>query len=166
MKEAPSPFGVPSDYLPQKPPMQVLDRIFSVTESEVCCGADSGPEGPLAVFADGEGRLPSELAVELLAQCVGVWAGFQRRARNDEAAESEKDAPIGFLLSVRGMKVEGPWLPRDEVLRVTMTKLVYEESMGSFEGQVTSGGRAVASGRVSVFQPKNRDLAALLGSPA
>lgn len=158
MQETQSPYGLPSDYLPQKPPMQVISRIVSITESEAVCETDPGAEGPLEVFADERGRIPSEIAIELLAQCVGVWAGYQRREVNRKAAEADRDAPAGFLLSVRAMKVNEAGIPRGAPLRITMRKLVYEESMGSFEGEIKAGETEVASGRVSVFQPKARDL--------
>lgn len=158
MQETQSPYGLPSDYLPQKPPMQVISRIVSITESQAVCETDPGADGPLEVFADEKGRIPAEIAIELLAQCVGVWAGYQRREANKKAPEAERDAAAGFLLSVRAMKVSEAGIPRGAPLRITMRKLVYEESMGSFEGEVRAEGVEVASGRVSVFQPKARDL--------
>lgn len=159
-------YGAPSQYLPQRPPMLVLDRVESITEDAVLCSAEAGASGPLEVFADEAGRLPLTLFIELMAQTAGVWAGYWRRQANERLPEQERDAPQGLLLSVRGLQVLADEIPRCGRLEVKMSKLFYEGPLGSFEGSVLCGGRLLATGRVSVCQPRNFELTELLDKAA
>ena len=160
------PFGAPSLYLPQRPPMLVLDRVESITEDSARCSAEAGASGPLEIFADEAGRLPLTLFIELMAQTAGVWAGYWRRQENERLPEQQRDAPLGLLLSVRGLEVRAAEIPRRGRLEVKMSKLFYEGPLGSFEGSVLCGGRLLACGRVSVCQPRNFELTEKLDKAA
>ncbi|MCI5850854.1 MAG: hypothetical protein MR009_04785 [Sutterellaceae bacterium] len=139
-------FGSPEDYLPQRPPMLLISRITKITEEGAECEADASILKP---FRREDRSVPEALYIELLAQTVGVWSGYWRKNRG----ETVGDAPLGFLLSVRSFAVKIPKIAEEGALAVKITKLIFEGSLGSFEGNVEAGDRMAASGRVSVYQP-------------
>ena len=146
----------PGIYLPQKPPMVVLSRAVSVTDDEVVCECDTGRGGPLEPFLEG-GEAPGALFLEMMAQTVGVWAGYRRQCVNAPALG------IGFLMSARAVKLGSPSVPAGETLSVRMRKVLYEGNLGCFEGTVRSGDKVLASGRVSVCEPDAEQMRRLFG---
>ena len=146
----------PGRYVPQKPPMVALTRVVSVTDDEVVCEADTSPDGPLGALLRRTGG-SGALLMEMMAQAIGVWAGYQRERSGREAIG------IGFLMSARALRLRAARVPAGQRLLVRMRKVLYEGNLGSFEGSVSSGETVLASGRVSVCEPDAQQLKEIFG---
>ena len=155
--------GKPELFLPQRPPMLLVSRILEFTEDDVIAEADSKILEP---FRRPDGRLPETLCIEMMAQAVGAWAGYWRQQDKSDKPEDEKDAPIGYLLSARNLKSEVPVIPEGKTFRITMHREVYEGPIGSFAGEMKDGDTLIATGRVSVYQPSNKEYRELFGGKA
>ena len=106
----------------------------------------------LEPFRRPDGRLPETLCIEMMAQAVGAWAGYWRQQDKSDKPEDEKDAPIGYLLSARNLKIEVPVIPEGKTFRST--------------GEMKDGDTLIATGRVSVYQPSNKEYRELFGGKA
>lgn len=142
-------------YLPHDAPMVLLDRVLSVSDESACCEVTVG-EGVLAPFLTSQGDLPAWFGIEIIAQTIGVWAGWHGRQVDDE-----KPSP-GMLLGSRGYRCEAAEFPAGSTLTVTVTLLMRDEKIGSFDGQITIDGERYASGRLNTYQPEREELHQLL----
>lgn len=156
-------FDKPASYLPHRPPMLLIGEVGSIEEESVTCYSDVGESGPVAEILE-KGVLPGHFMVEMMAQTVGVWAGFHRNFGSIRSDDDEDPvADIGFLLSVRGMKVHTAFVSSGTRLCIVMHKLIQDGGLATFEGKVLDGENELAAGRVTVYQPKVSELSKLFG---
>ena len=149
----------PEQYLPHRAPMCLIDRVIRIDGKTVVCETKARPGGRLDLFCNADGTYATTPLAELMAQTVGVWAGERRiRLKQSEKPEDEQDAPLGLLLSVRGLKLFVDTIDKDAVLTMTMNLLIDESRLTSFEGNVTMNGTPAALGRLTVFQPTKAEL--------
>ncbi len=154
-----SEYLTPEHYLPHRLPMCLIDRVVCIDGKTVVCETKACSGGRLDLFCNPDESFSTTPIVELMAQTVGVWAGERRiRLKQSEKPEDEQDAPLGLLLSVRGLKILVDAIDKDAVLTMTMQLLIDESRLTSFEGTVTMNGIPAARGRLTVFQPTNGDL--------
>lgn len=156
-------FEKPASYLPHRPPMLLVGEVGLIDEESVTCYTDVGESGPVAEVME-EGVLPGHFLVEMMAQTVGVWAGFHRnngKIRSND--EEDPVADIGLLLSVRSMKVYTASVAAGMRLCIVMHKLIQDGGLATFEGKVLDGEIELATGRVTVYQPKVSELGKLFG---
>ncbi len=154
-----SEYLTPEQYLPHRPPMCLIDRVVRIDGKTVVCETKACLGGRLDLFRNPDESVSTTPIIELMAQTVGVWAGERRiRLKQSERPEDEQDAPLGLLLSVRGLKILVDAIDKDAVLTMTMQLLVDESRLTSFEGTVTMNGIPAARGRLTVFQPTNGEL--------
>ena len=59
----------------------------------------------------------------------------------------------------------GAWA-EGKTFRITMHREVYEGPIGSFAGEMKDGDTLIATGRVSVYQPSNKEYRELFGGKA
>ncbi len=149
----------PEQYLPHRAPMCLIDRVVRIDGKTVVCETKASPGGRLDLFCNADGTYATTPFAELMAQTIGVWAGERRiRLKQAEQPEDEQDAPLGLLLSVRGLKLLIDTIAKDAVLTITMSLLIDESRLTSFEGNVTMNGIPAARGRLTVFQPTKAEL--------
>lgn len=148
-------FKEPSFYLPHRPPMMFIEKVLSITDDNVVTSTNTCLEGPLACMFNENQELPSTVLLEIMAQTIGVWAGWLRQQTNSEAAE------VGLLLSVRGMKFSTSSLSKNVQLQTEMHKLIQDGNLATFEGAVSFNGKVLASGKLTVYQPKKSEFAQL-----
>ncbi|OGG99473.1 MAG: hypothetical protein A2600_01600 [Candidatus Lambdaproteobacteria bacterium RIFOXYD1_FULL_56_27] len=95
-----------SEYLPHRPPMLLLDRLLEVSAP----GATAGLKVPQEGLFHLEGKVPSYLGLEYLAQTAALHAGWL-------AAEAHQPARLGKLIAVRSLELRRPFfLPQDGLL--------------------------------------------------
>lgn len=148
-------FEEPSFYLPHRPPMMFIDKVLSITDENVVTRTNTSMDGSLACMFNENQELPSTVLLEIMAQTIGVWAGWLRQQTNSEAAE------VGLLLSVRGMKFSASLVPQNVQLQTEMHKLIQDGNLATFEGVVTLDEKVLASGKLTVYQPKKSEFAQL-----
>jgi predicted hotdog family 3-hydroxylacyl-ACP dehydratase len=97
-----------------------------------------------------DGSVASWLAVEYMAQCVAAHESMIARA-------DRRAVPLGFLVSVTGLRLGVPHFRRDEHLSVCVRRVRGRPGLGvlSHAGQIFSvsegsGSMPVAEGRLSI----------------
>lgn len=108
------------ELLPHAGPMCLLDRVLRHEEHETICAvrpADS------AVLALPDGRIPSTVALEWMAQCIAVHGGLRARE------EGESPQPGLFLGARRATLPAGPF-EADRELVVT-ARWVHGRGLGA-----------------------------------
>lgn len=154
-----SEFLEPEAYLPHRSPMMLIDAIASITPDAVVCECDSTPTGTLAAHIRADKTIPNTFFIEMMAQTVGVWAGYYRS--QEQQSHPEPVADIGLLLSVRGASFAARSVPLNARLTVCMNKVIREGQLASFDGDVRLNGQVLASARVTVYQPLESQLQSL-----
>ena len=145
----------PGDYLPHDAPMLLLEAVDSVTDESAVCRVTVSAGGVLAPFLDPQGNLPGWFALELMAQTVGVWSGWHRRERGQQAIA------LGMVLGARELTCAAGILPAGATLAVRVRLLMQDSRFGSFECAIEAGAETLATGRVNTFQPTAEELITL-----
>ncbi|WP_158783113.1 hotdog family protein [Pantoea sp. BAV 3049] len=143
-------------YLPHDEPMVLVDEVISVSGERACCRVVVSQQGILAPFLNAIGELPAWFGIEIIAQTIGVWSGWHGRQLHDG-----KPSP-GMLLGGRGYRCNQAVFPAGAELVVTVTLLMRDEKIGSFDGMITINGERYASGRLNTYQPDPQELQQLL----
>lgn len=141
----------PCCYLPHRSPMLLIDKALSVSEDEVRAQTDA--QSPLLKpFLNEDGLLPSWYALELLAQCVGIFAGYMRERANLDPLKA------GFIISCRGLKTAAPVFERAGIIYLQASLLMQSEGFASFDCQAVQNDKVHSSGRLSLYEPKEKEL--------
>ncbi|MEW9903784.1 hotdog family protein [Pseudomonas putida] len=132
-----------AELLPHAADMILIDRIDSCDDEEIHTRATVRPGGQ---FNRADGSLPAWLGLELMAQSVAAYAGYQAR-RAGRAVE------MGFLLGTRRFECDVAQFPAGTELRIHALRSLEDESgMGVFECHLRGEG-IHASARLNVYRP-------------
>ncbi|MBN3345066.1 hotdog family protein [Pectobacterium brasiliense] len=145
-------------YLPHSAPMVLVDEVIHVDDEHAHCRVVVSRESILAPFLNAQGHLPAWFGIEIIAQTIGVWSGWHGR---QISGMQEKPRP-GMLLGGRGYRCKQDNFPAGSLLDVTVTLLMRDDKIGSFEGEIAIAGETYASGRLNTYQPDEHELTALL----
>ena len=98
------------------------------------------------LFATPEG-MPAWVGIEYMAQAIAAWSG----ARAHQGGGSPR---IGFLLGSRRYEAAVPvFAAGAELIVHAQCELMGGNGLGMFDCRIEQGGRVLASGRLSVFEP-------------
>jgi predicted hotdog family 3-hydroxylacyl-ACP dehydratase len=98
------------------------------------------------LFATPQG-VPAWVGIEYMAQAVAAWSGARARAGGGSPR-------IGYLLGCRRYEAEVPVFAAGTELQVhVQCELTAENGLGMFDCRIEQEGRALAHGRLSVFEP-------------
>jgi len=147
-----SPYQAPGAYLPHEAPMLLLDEVVMVTEEQATCRVTVDRQGILAPFLNEQGALPAWFAIELIAQTVGVWAGWHRQQRGEDAIA------LGMLLGARDLHSCQGDFPPGTTLEIQISLLMQDTHFGSFEARILDRDELLASGRINTYQPAPHEL--------
>ncbi len=142
----------PCRYLPHRSPMLLIDKAIHVSLDEVRAQTDA--QSPLIKpFLDKQGLLPSWYALELMAQCVGIFAGYMREMRNLDPIKA------GFIISCRRLKTAAPVFDKEGIILLQASLLMQSDGFASFDCKAVQNDKVQASGRLSLYEPKENELA-------
>ncbi|MDR1283078.1 MAG: 3-hydroxy-fatty acyl-ACP dehydratase [Opitutaceae bacterium] len=126
-----------ADYLPHEPPMLLVQRLLEITPDTVAC--HTAPDAAtFAPFANQDGSLPAALLLEIMAQTIGVWAGWHCRAAGQPVQP-------GLILGCRDFSATLATLPAGACLRSTARKIFYDDGTATFECAVETDTVRIAS---------------------
>jgi len=132
-----------AELLPHSGNMVLLDELLSCDAESLIARATVRP----CPFSLLDGSLPPWLGLELLAQGVGAWAGWQAR----QAGEPVK---LGFLLGTRRYECHVDAFAADTVLTISVRRAMQDAlGMGAFECELSRDGILLAQARLNVYQP-------------
>ena len=148
--------GPIAELLPHAGEMVLLDAVIEAGDERIACLRTVRSEG---LFEDA-GGLPAWAGVELMAQAVAAWAGWQAR-------QARQPVRLGFLLGTRHYRCDVDGFPPGTELRVEAARRFHDDSgMAVFACRIDSAiGGAEAS--LNVFSPPDAAvLFAAAGEPA
>ncbi len=135
------PFPPVEALLPHSGRMLLLDEVVAVAPDRVACRVTLR-DG--STFADA-GRVPGAVALEYMAQAIGVYAGLRARGLGEPVR-------IGYLLGTRMLTLPPDDFRAGDELLVEARHECGDEHLGAFECSVTLRGETVAQGCLKVFQ--------------
>ena len=141
--------------VPHAAPMLLLDRLCEATATTARCEVRVGET--LALFLREDGALPGWVGIELMAQTVAAWSGYQGHQRQEEPQ-------IGLLLGARKYQCHLARLPAGSLLTIDCEQLLQDGALASFQCYLRCDGELVAEARLSTIQPDAEQLETLLGS--
>ena len=141
--------------VPHAAPMLLLDRLGEATATTARCEVRVG--ATLALFLREDGALPGWVGIELMAQTVAAWSGYQGHLRQEEPQ-------IGLLLGARKYQCHLARLPAGSLLTIDCEQLLQDGALASFQCYLRCEGELVAEARLSTIQPDAEQLETLLGS--
>ena len=141
--------------VPHAGPMLLLERLCAATATTARCEVRVGEA--LALFLDADGALPGWVGIELMAQTVAAWSGYQGFLRHESPQ-------IGLLLGARNYQCQRARLPAGSLLSLDCEQLLQDGALASFQCHLRCEGELVAEARLSTIQPDAEQLETLLGS--
>jgi len=101
-------------------------------------------------YSEPDGSLPAWCGIELMAQCVGAWSGWQSKLEH-------KPVRLGFLLGTRHYRCNVDAFARGSELRIEAVRTFHEDDgMGVFACRIDAPD-VLAQASLTVFSPLNTD---------
>jgi predicted hotdog family 3-hydroxylacyl-ACP dehydratase len=126
-------------YLPQRPPMIMVDRLWMVDDVQMVSGLEIIPE--LIFVEDGAFREPG--LMENVAQTAALGAGFQFR-------QEGRAISIGFIGAYKDVKIKRP-ARVSEILHTTLTVKHSVMNCTSYDAVVKINEEVIASMEIKLF---------------
>jgi predicted hotdog family 3-hydroxylacyl-ACP dehydratase len=145
-----------AELLPHAGEMVLLDAVVEAGDERIACRRTVRADG---LFEDAAG-LPAWAGVELMAQAVAAWAGWQARREG-------RPVRLGFLLGTRHYRCDVDAFPPGTELRVEALRSFHADNgMGVFACRIDSPAGA-AEANLNVFSPPDADaFFAAAGEPS
>ena len=133
------------DWIPHRGAMRLLDRIVVVDEARAVAEVDVPADG---LFTR-DGQVPAWIGIEYMAQAISAWAGGRSRSHGG-------GPKLGLLLGSRSYVAHRAGFPCGATLQVeARCELMGGNGLGLFDCRIELDGQAVATARVSVYEPDN-----------
>lgn len=136
------------EYIPHRPPMLLINRLISVSETVAVAAVDINQSS--AFFVAGRG-VPVIIGLEYMGQTAALIAGYQRQ-------QGLCDPHLGFLLGSRKFTAEREWYAPNEPLTVRCEQVaVVANSLATFACTITAdteaeGAVIIARANLSVMR--------------
>ena len=140
------------ELLAHRPPMLLLDTLVSVDADGSCCEMTVSQSTP---FLNEDSSLPGWIGIELMAQAIAVWGGWQSKNEN-------RDVNIGMLLGSRKYESQVKAFPQNSRLIVKVTKIIRDGNLGVFDCSISLNEKVVSKAQVSTYLPDEDDLKTIL----
>lgn len=129
--------------LPHSGSMILLDAARAYRGERMQCTRHLRRGG---AFQDADGSLPAWVGVELMAQTVAAWSGWQARLE-------QRAVRLGFLLGTRAYSSNVARFPAGSELLISSERGFHDEDgMGVFACRIEAPG-ILAQARLTVFSP-------------
>jgi radical SAM protein with 4Fe4S-binding SPASM domain len=132
-------------FIPQQPPMQVIDTLVSIGERSANISVTISND---MLFVRDDGTLDETAYIELIAQSIAAQAGFKQAGITSQAID-------GFLLGAKNLEILGPAHIGD-TLTISILKYARFGDFGIFKGKIFRGQELLAQGEVKVWENKKK----------
>jgi predicted hotdog family 3-hydroxylacyl-ACP dehydratase len=130
-------------YIPHRGGMRLIDRVLEIDDEHVVAEVDVPFDG---LFVR-DGRVPSWIGIEYMAQTVAAWATHNARSQGGGPR-------AGLLLGSRRYEVNCDGFPSGALLRIEVRcELMGANGLGQFDCRIVLDGRDVATARIAVLDP-------------
>jgi predicted hotdog family 3-hydroxylacyl-ACP dehydratase len=137
------------DYIPQRGPARMIDRLVEVDSEHAVVEADVPFQGRMVRG----GLMPAWVGIELMAQAIAVWAG-------DRSRRAGRPVRVGYLLGSRRYQTFCAGFAAGSTLRVHADcDFVADSGVGIFSCRIEHDNQLLAQAQVSVFEPVGAELA-------
>jgi predicted hotdog family 3-hydroxylacyl-ACP dehydratase len=134
------------DLLLHRPPMLLLKSVLSWGERELEALVDPRDS---QLFMDADGRIPSWVGIEYMAQAIGAFAGIISKQAGEPVC-------LGFLLGTRRYHAEVTHFDPQQLLRVKVSELLRDESnLVLFKCELYAHEQLLAHAEIKAIQPKD-----------
>lgn len=130
--------------VPHTGAMLLLSDVLRHDAEETACGVEIAEQ---LLFREADGSVPAWIGLEYMAQCIAVHASL--------SVASEEPPPIGFLVSVRGLRFHCSRFEPAQRLEAVARRIGVSGGLSSFACLLRDGatGALLAEGRVGCFVP-------------
>ena len=132
-------------FLPHDEPMILLDKLLDVSDKAITISVDLSKP---SLFSDEQGRVPSYLGIEYMAQSIGALVGFHQ-------AEAGEAIRLGFLLGTRFYKCEQSYFEPSQTLIVQVAEYMQDGILGVYDCQILINGTLAATAQIKAIQPES-----------
>ncbi|MDD1782925.1 hotdog family protein [Enterovibrio sp. ZSDZ35] len=144
--------------VPHRAPMLLVDELIYADKAHAHCQAI--PTREHHFFDASLQGIPAWVGIELMAQTIATWAGYQ-----DFLAG--KSPAIGFLVGSRQYKATVPHFPVDKTLDIFVEEIMSDGGMSVFGCHIELNGIEVATCQLSTYEPSPEALSKMTkGVPA
>lgn len=139
--------------LVHKPPMRLIDRAVSATEHDIECEVEIRPDNIFwtnsGVKKAVNGGVPAYVAVEFMAQSIGVFDGWNQHRHNHPPR-------IGYLVGTRQLKLNCDTFSTGQILRIKASLIWDGVNLLQFRCLTTdkTSNEELASATMNVFSPE------------
>lgn len=125
--------------------MLLLDGIQQLSRDSATAWVDHDKK---TLFSDRDGRTPSWVGIEYMAQTIGMVSGYLRLSAGLECQ-------IGFLLGTQKYTVETSHFEASERVEIEVRAELYDFDVGlaSFRCEISSNEKRMASASIKAIQP-------------
>lgn len=146
----PAPLSPPSELMPHRHDAVLLDEITHVDDQRLVARLAVRPG---TAFSDASGCLPAWVGPEIMAEAIASLSGYRSLLARSRPAE------IGLLLGIRAYRSTADAFRPGEQLEIEVLESSEdEEGRAVFDGTIRRAGQVVASGSLTVFQPRDRSF--------
>lgn len=135
------------ELIPQRKPMQFVDRLLSYREREAEVEAVVAPDNPML---DDRGRLDGVALLEFLAQACAAARGYEDRSAGGPVK-------LGFLVGVRRLQLRGTVRAGDRLTIRTKNVGAFED-FSIVEGEIARGEETVATASLKLWVTDDASL--------
>ena len=128
--------------VPHGTPMLLLERVLAMAGDRLVAETTVRADMPLVR----DGALPAYATLEIMAQAVSAYAGYQRHAEG-------LALKLGFLLGTRQLTLATDRIACGQRLTVEVNRLYDDGEMASFRCRTLAHAAPIAECTLSVFQP-------------
>lgn len=125
-----------------RPPMLLLDRLVDTSDTSATCEVTLSTDSTFIR----QGRARAVVSLEYMAQCVAVFAGYQRYIKG-------KKPTIGYFIGARDVVLGADMLEAGDRLLVRAEHSWIGEKTASFKCSVERGAQTIATAMLSVYTP-------------
>ncbi len=128
--------------IPQRPPMQLVEGVLDVNDTDVSATGTVGPHWP-AVDAD---SVPGVFLVETIAQSAAVHTGWLLRER-------ELMGGAGYLVGIPEASLKVARIPVGTSFHTQVRLMRRRRNFAVYEGSVFCGQALLATAQIQAFKP-------------
>ncbi|CAO4835974.1 MAG: hypothetical protein CNLJKLNK_00509 [Holosporales bacterium] len=134
---------LPSQILPHKSPMILVDDYLTFDEQSICARVTIRESSP---FFETNG-VASYVGVEYMAQAIGMWRGLLGKLKN-------KEPKVGYLVSCRKLTTSKEYFNLGETVLIHCFLKSQVDQMASFACHITLNEEVVSQCLINVYQPE------------
>jgi len=127
------------EYIPQRPPIVMIDRIVDITETKVVCEFQVKNDNLFVV----DGKFPEPGIIENMAQTIAAGAGYRAKANNEKVK-------LGYIAAIKNLNIYAK--PSVGDVLSTSVEIVNEVfSVTIVQAEVICGSTKIADCEMRIF---------------